>query len=121
MKLLGREQITVQPKKQTLTVATGVYVLSNNGAATTPWATVLPIGQKVLDRLPEGARSSARWHVIVESPTAVISIGGDPLTVPDLLTTSKGDMIPVAEIDFVVHKTGLPHVSYACAEVGADE
>lgn len=120
MQLLGRESITVQPKKQTL--AAGVYVLSNNGASSTVWGSVQPIGQRVLERLPEGVRASARWQVWVESPTtAAIFIGGNPGTVPDQLTTSVGTLIPIAEIDYLAHASGLPHVSYACAEAGGDE
>ena len=121
MHFLGRELITVQPKTQTLNTTTGQYALSNNGASSTVYGSVQPIGQRVLERLPEGARASARWVIYVESATAAISLGGGPGVHPDVLTTSKGELIPVAEIDFVAHTTGIPHVAYACAEVGGDE
>lgn len=121
MILLGRESITVQPRKQTLTTSTGKYAIATNGASSTVWGSVQPIGQRQLERLPEGARASARWIVYVESPTNAINIGGSPLTVPDALTTSMGTLIPIAEIDYTPHTSGLGHVAYACAEVGGDE
>lgn len=112
---LGREKITVQPRKQTLT--DGIFVMSNDGAASYVWGSVQPIGQAMLDRLPEGARRSARWVIFAEPSTAAIDMGPPP----DILITSKGTLIPVGEADYTSHTSGLPHVAYACAEVGADE
>jgi len=111
MRVLGREQITATPQSQAFVA--GVAVLTP-GTPTTFWGSVQPIGQHMIERLPEGARRSARWIIFAENPTPALS-----MTPPaDRLTTSKGVLIPIADIDFSTHTTGLPHVAYACAEVG---
>jgi hypothetical protein len=119
MRLLAREQITVQPKQQTL--SNGTYALSNDGASFTIWGSIQPIGRKDLERIPEGSRASAEWVIYTEGGTDAIDIGGRPGEPPDHLTTSKGTLIPIASIDYSTHTTGLGHVAYACMSVGSDE
>jgi len=121
MRFLGSEKITVQPKSQSLNAATGQFVLSNSGASFTVWGSVQPVSSKMLERLPEAARAAARWVVYCERTTNVIDMGGRPGEPPDELTTSKGTLIPIGSIDHSAHTTGIPHVAYICAEVGADE
>lgn len=116
MKVLGRERITATPQVQTW--AAGKAVLTPGpGPAFTFWGSVQPIGAAQLERLPEATRRSARWIIYAEPPTPVL----DPTPPAHRLQTSQGELVHVGDINYTPHTTGLPHVAYACAEVGFDE
>jgi len=115
MRLLGREQITATGYSQS--IVNGEIVLSG-GSTATVWGSVQPVGQAQIELLPEAARRSARWVVYTEGDVGRVS----HLKPGQIrFATSKGTLMPIAEIDHVAHVSGLPHVAYICAEVGSDE
>jgi len=121
MVLLNKELISVQPKKRT--IDSGKNVPVNDGDPLDIWASVQPIGAAVLQRLPEGARTSAKWIVYTEGPTKPFEILPAPPGIAPRLTTSRGVLVPVAEIDYSHSGPGavLPNCGYACAELAVDE
>ena len=112
MRVLGRERILARLQEQTF--VDGKVVFTPTGDPIWFWGSVQPIGQATIQLLPEGSRRSARWIVYAE--TAALDTSKRYR-----LTTSKGPMMPIADVDNTGHASGLPHVAYACAAVGVDE
>ena len=114
MRVLGRELITATPQSQAWVAGKAVLT---PGTPFTFWGSVQPIATADIDRLPEGARRSARWIIYTEPPVPRF----DPTPPAHRLQTSQGELVHVGDINYTPHTTGLPHVAYACAEVGFDE
>jgi len=114
--LLGASTVTVTP--QTGAWADGEWT-SSAGASYTVTATIVPIGQEDLQRLPEAARASARWMMYVEGSPS-LSMGGGS-SAADRVTWQGRELVVVGIIDYSMHATGLPHKAYILAEVGDDE
>lgn len=121
MALLNKELISAQPTKQTITA--GKAVLSNNGSAFTFWGSVQPVGSKVVQMLEEGARKSAKWIIYTEGSVKPFEVLPAKPGVSPRLTTSKGTLIPTAELDMSDDSPGaiLPNTAYICSAAAADE
>lgn len=114
MLTLGREQMSAREQAQTF--VDGKIVYTPTGDPILFWGSVQPIGQATIQLLPEGSRRSARWQIFAEPPAPVLDMAKRYR-----ITTSKGTMMLIGDVDNTGHTTGLPHVVYACAAVGADE
>lgn len=119
--LLNKELVTVQPKARS-TIA-GEVGLVNDGDSYTIWATVVPATAAVVQMLEEGARKSAQWIVMTEGPAKPFDMLPPLPAASPVLTTSKGTLIPVAELDYSHTGAGalLPNCAYACRRVALDE
>ena len=117
MTLLGQETLTVTP--YTVTETNGVLTPSA-GTPFTVKGTVLPISDRALEMLPEGARTSARFELYVEgtSPTPQTASTG---RAADRTVWGGRTYKLIATRDYTQHTTGLPHRRYVLAEVGSDE
>jgi hypothetical protein len=113
MTLLGEETVTVRP--QTQAFAAGVGSLTP-GATFKLQATILPIAFKELQRLPEASRTSAKFSMIVEGDQALrVKAPGARID------CSAGECVVIGEVDYTIHKTGLPHRSFILALRSGDE
>lgn len=111
--LLGEETVTVTPQTQSLTA--GVIGLTP-GAPFPLQATILPVGLHELKRLPEASRTSARFSMIVEGDVAL------RVKAPaSRVDCSAGACVVIGEVDYTIHKTGLPHRTYILALRSGDE
>ena len=121
MALLNKERISVQLKTRTRVAGKNVY--ANNGSPFTAWASVQPIGARMIQLIPEGARASAKWIVYTEGKSKPFEIFPVPPGVAPRLTTSRGVLVPLAEIDYSHAGPGsvLPNCAYACATEATDE
>ena len=117
MSLLGAETLTVTP----YTVSIVDHVPTP--AAGTPYTvtgSVLPIGERALQMLPEGARSSARFELYVEG-TDPIPNTAEAGKAADRVSWGGRSYVVTGVQDYTQHTTGLPHRRYVMLEVGSDE
>ena len=102
---------------------TGQHCPVSTAAAGTPFSvvgTVLPISDRTLEMLPEGARTSARFELFVEGTDPQIETASSGKAA--CRTTWGGRTYRVISTrDYTQHTTGIPHRRYALAEVGGDE
>ena len=118
MTLLGAQSLTVTP--YTATLANGRYA----PVAGTPYVvtgTIVPLSAMDLERLPEGARTSARFALYVEGDPAVKTTRPGAGTPADRVAWNGKGYVVSGETDLTMHSTGLPHRSYVLSEVGDDE
>jgi len=114
--MIGLTNITITPYSGAW--QDGAYVPSP-GQPYTLLGTVVPVPGMVAERLPEGARSKARWQVFIAGKPAIKTAGsGGPA---DRVTVDGVDYVPIALSDYSYHTSGLAHSSYVLVEVGYDE
>ena len=79
--------------------------------------------ETVVQMLEEASRKSAQWLVMTEGPAKPFDVLPPLPAASPVLTTSKGTLIPVTEIDYSHAGAGavLPNCSYACKRVALDE
>lgn len=119
MSLLGAETITVTPQTQTL--VDGRYQLVP-GTPYTVRGTVLPVPGQVLAKLPEGARTTARYVLYVEGDPGIVTTDTASPEKPADRITRKGQTYTVASnLDLSIHTSGLPHRQYLLHQRGGDE
>jgi hypothetical protein len=119
MSLLGAETITVTPQTQTL--VDGRYQLVP-GASYTVTGTVLPIPGQVLAKLPEAARTTARYVLYVEGDPGISTTDNASPEHPADRVTRKGFEYTVASnLDLSIHASGLPHRQFILHRKGGDE
>jgi len=121
--MIGTETVTVTPYDGTW--VDGVFV-PPAGSTFTVVASVQPVGAKMLERLPEASRTTARFLMLVEAPQTTwpktTDLTASPRTPADRVTRSNGKTYEIgAEYDHTEHAYGLPHKAYTLHEVGADE
>ncbi len=85
-------------------------------------ASVQPVTPELIDQLPEGARTSARF--VMYAPA------GEPLIItadigeqrrPDIVTYNGRNYKTQSIGDWSAHTTGLPHQELVMVQVGDDE
>lgn len=81
-----------------------------------------PVGGRILEQLPEGARTRARWagYASIDQP---VLRGTDLATQepPDLITRDGVEYEVHAIADWTGHDQGLPHHAYVLMAIGDDE
>ncbi len=121
MAILG-PQIIVVERNAAGSYVDGVYV---PGVADPPFQVVGSVdvmNNRIVDMLPEGARTRARFILYCDSQQPKLKVtdlsdprNGDKLTV-------QGKSYRVTEIgDWTHHVIGVPHVQYVMLEIGDDE
>ncbi|MEE9481216.1 MAG: hypothetical protein V3V34_11835 [Kiloniellales bacterium] len=118
--LLGKESVTVE--RRTGDYVDGLFVVDS----TTTFPAIIavqPAPGRVLERLPEGARSSTTLRAWAEPEEPALRTADTPGGIlPDVVIRANGLRYHVHEtVDWTVHDTGLPHRSYILVREESDE
>jgi hypothetical protein len=100
----------------------GEWVNGASAGALSITASVQPVTPELIDMLPEGARTSARFVMYAEAgQTQMITADIGESRRPDRVTFQSRDYMVQSIGNWSAHVTGLPHQEYVMLQVGDDE
>lgn len=85
-------------------------------------ASVQPLDPEMIQRLPEGARTSAKFALFADDMQPVLRTAQlNPLTESDIVEYLGRAYRLESLGDWTAHSDGLPHFAYAMIKIGDDE